>query len=286
MLCPIALGHSAPCSSLGPSTLCMPIKGGIHLLSGVHLKFQSLLAASRPLALLVPLHTSLLGLVHFFCIPLALTPKTLTTLPFPWGFDLIQLMVIPPPFYGGQSPFHGGSYGGPPFQHQVLSYLSSGSIDDHWRLFNFPGSLPLEVPTFIHSPSPPRPSHGGSPHVPASVASTLASTVPPLHPLTHENFLDSLVLDLTMSFWPSTLATTAPPVIPSAVQPHPPVLVPPPPASKASSEGCRLSPVPALLPPPLASMTFLKGVGIPPVTAPAPLSWLAEPFKIPPIAGS
>ncbi len=67
------------------------------------------------------------------------------------------------PFYGGQFSPPGGSYGGPPFQSQVLSYLSSGSTDDHWHLFNFPGGLPLVVPTFIHGPSPPRPSHGGSP---------------------------------------------------------------------------------------------------------------------------
>jgi hypothetical protein len=190
------------------------------------------------------------------------------------------------PFYGGQFPPHGGSYGGPPFQRQVLSYQASGSTDDHWRSFNFPGSLPLTVPTFIHIPSPLCPSHGGSPHAPASVVSMLASAAPPLGPLMHEDLLASLALELTMSFWPSSLAVTAPPVVPSTDQPHPPVPVPPPPASKASSEGGRIPPVPAPVPPPPAFATSSKGDGIPPVTAPAPLSCLAEPFKFPPIADS
>jgi hypothetical protein len=79
---PLALGSPAPYSPLGPLALRMPIKGGIHHLLEVLLKFEYLLAASQPLAPLVSFHINLLGL-HIFCIPLTVTLKTLITLPFP-----------------------------------------------------------------------------------------------------------------------------------------------------------------------------------------------------------
>ena len=106
-----ALGCPAPCSPLGPLALRMPIKGGIHLHLGVLLKFQSQLAASPPLALLLPLHIHLLGLC-IFCIPPALTPKALTTLPFPWGVALIQLVMVPFLSMGNNFLLLGGLMGG------------------------------------------------------------------------------------------------------------------------------------------------------------------------------
>jgi hypothetical protein len=144
-----------------------------------------------------------------------------------------------PSFFGGDPHFHGGSW----LQH--FSFPSSGSTANHWRTYNFPGGLPLLVPSFIHggiNPSPPCPSHGGSPHAPASVASTLASAAPPLHPLTHEDLSVSLALDLTMSFWPSSLVVVAPLVFPSANVAPPlapnPDISPPSPVEGAISAHC------------------------------------------------
>jgi hypothetical protein len=116
---------------------------------------------------------------------------------------------------GGTFPPPGGfpprSYGGSQYQRQQFSFLLSGSTVNHWRSYNFSGILTLAVPSIIHSPSPFCTPYGGSPHVPASVASTLASAAPPLHPLTHED-LSACILasDLTKSFWPPFLGAAAP----------------------------------------------------------------------------
>jgi hypothetical protein len=85
------------------------------------------------------------------------------------------------------------------------------------------------VPSVIHggvNPTPPRPSHGGSPHAPASVVSLLASAAPLLHPLMHEDLSASLALDLMMSVWPSSLVAVAPLVVPSANVAPPPAPYP------------------------------------------------------------
>ncbi len=120
-----------------------------------------------------------------------------------------------PSLFGGHPCFYGGSWS------QHFSFPSSGSTADHWHMYNFPGGIPLVVPSFIHGGvtlSPPRPSHGGSPHALASVAvaSTFASAAPPLHPLTHEDLSASSALDLMASFWPSSLVAVAPLVVTSA----------------------------------------------------------------------
>jgi hypothetical protein len=109
----------------------------------------------------------------------------------------------PPYSIGGcQYEGYGGPYGGPPrchggshFQHHAFNFPSSGSTADYWHTKNFPGGIPLAVPSFIHGPSPPRPSHGGSPHASASVAPTLALAPPPLCPLMHEDQSGSSALD-------------------------------------------------------------------------------------------
>jgi hypothetical protein len=106
------------------------------------------------------------------------------------------------------------------------------------------------VPSFIHGPSPPCPSHGGSPHACASVASMLTSAANALCPLMHEDRSGSSALDLTMSFWPSSSAAVVPPVVPSAVVPPaapvlPPVLVPAPPVIDLDSVGDSTLPIPA-----------------------------------------
>ncbi len=123
------------------------------------------------------------------------------------------------------------------------------------------------VLSFTRGPSPPRPSHGGSPHASASVAFTLALVAHPLCPLMHEDQLSSSALDLTMSFWPSLSAVVVPPVVPSAVVP---------PAAPV------LAPVPMPVPP----LVNVDPVGDNTLPVPAPVSiiCLAEPFKLPPIA--
>ncbi len=84
------------------------------------------------------------------------------------------------PFSGGkfqQKPcrFHGGSC----LQCHAFagrSLPSLGSTTNHWCSYNFPGSIPLAIPSFMHSLnlSPPCPHHGGFPHALASKASLFA----------------------------------------------------------------------------------------------------------------
>jgi hypothetical protein len=114
--------------------------------------------------------------------------------PQSWGYS------GPPSFFGGHSHFYGGSGS------RHFSFLSSGLTANHWLTYTFPGGISLTVPSYIHggvNPCPPCPSHGGFPHVPASVASLLISAAPLLRPLMHEDLSASLASDLTMSFWPS-----------------------------------------------------------------------------------
>ncbi len=135
------------------------------------------------------------------------------------------------------------------------------------------------VPTVIHggiNPSPPCPSHGGYPHAPASVVSLLASAAPPLHPLTHQDLSASSALDLTMSFWPSSLVAVAPLVVPSAneappLAPNPDANVSPPPA-----------PNPNVSPPSPVEGAILPAAAIAPVLLIHP----TKPFKLLPIADS
>jgi hypothetical protein len=90
-------------------------------------------------------------------------PKGFDGPPFPMGGRPYQTGGGTPPVFGGHFPAPGGSYGGPHLQPQVFSYPSFGSMADHWHLFNFPGGPSMAVPSFIHGPSPQRPSHGGLP---------------------------------------------------------------------------------------------------------------------------
>jgi hypothetical protein len=182
------------------------------------------------------------------CVP----PTSSPPCPDPDGFD------EPPSFMGAhQYQQYGGSYGGLPryhggpcSQHHAFSFPSSGSTANYRRTYNFPGGIPSAVPSFIHGPSPPHPSHGGSPHASAPVASMLASVANLLRPLTHEDWLGTSALDLTMSFWPSWSAAIVPPVVPSVVVPPatpvlPPVLVSAPPVVNVDSVGDSTLPVPA-----------------------------------------
>jgi hypothetical protein len=165
--------------------------------------------------------------------------------------------------YGGPLHYHGGSRS----QHQAFSFPSSGSTANYWRTYNFPGGIPSAISSFIHGPSSPCPSHGGSPHASATVASMLASAAHPLRPLMHEDRSGFSALDLTMTFWLSSSAAVVPPVVPSAVVPPAasvlsPVPVPAPPAGDVDSTGDSTLPVPAMVS----------------IICPA------EPFKFPPIA--
>jgi hypothetical protein len=143
-------------------------------------------------------------------------------------------------------------------------------MTDHWHCFNFPGGLPLHVPSIINGPDTPDPSHEGSPVASASVASTLPLAAPPLHPLMHEDLSSSSALDLTMSFWVPTSAVLAPPVVPPVVSPVGPPVVP-------------LPPVPA--PAPLVADVVQQAQAfIPSSLAPVSLLHPAKPFKLPAIA--
>jgi hypothetical protein len=164
--------------------------------------------------------------------------------------------------YVGPPSYHGGSCS----KYHAFSSPSSGSMADYWCTYNFPGGIPLAVPSFIHGPSPPRPFHGGSPHASASVVSTLALAAHLLRPLTHEDQSGSSVLDLTMSFWPSLSAAVVPPVVPSAVVPPAAPVIPP-------------VPVPV---PPVVDMDSV-GDSTLPVPAPVLIICSAELFKLPPI---
>jgi hypothetical protein len=168
------------------------------------------------------------------------------------------------PIYRGSPHFHGGVNS---HQRHVFSFPSSGLMTEHWHTYNFPGGIPPAVPSFIHGPRRSLPSHGGSPHVSASLASTLALAAPPLRPLRHEDLSGSSASELTMSFWPSLPAVAAPAVVspavaPSTVQALPPVAVSTPQVVEVDS---------------LESVVPL---------APAPLLMIcpAEPFKLPLIA--
>ncbi len=117
-----------------------------------------------------------------------------------------------------------------------LTHLMGGQtflLRDRWLTIGivliFLGGLPPHVPSVIHGPDTPDPSHGGSPLVSASVASTLPLAAPLLRPLMHEDLSDSSALDLTMSFWVPTSAGVAPPVVPQVVPPVGPPVVPLPP---------------------------------------------------------
>ncbi len=168
------------------------------------------------------------------------------------------------PFYGGSPHFHGGVT---PRQRHVFSFPSSCSTVDPWNTNNFPGWIPSAIPSFIHGPSWPLPSHGGSPHASASLASLLALAAPPLCPLTHEDLSGSSASELAMSFWPSLPAVAAPAVVPPVVAPPAvPVL---PPLAVSTPQVVEVDSPESFVPP-----------------APAPLSMilLAEPFQLPPIA--
>jgi hypothetical protein len=99
--------------------------------------------------------------------------------------------------YVGSSPVYGRFP-------QEFTFPSTQSTADQWRTFTFPGRLPSSIPAFIHGPGQTLPSHGGSPHAPASVASMLALAAPPLRPLSHEDLSGSSSSNLTMSFWPAS----------------------------------------------------------------------------------
>ena len=95
------------------------------------------------------------------------------------------------PGHVGSSPLYGGF---PPH----FSFASTPSTADQWRAVALPGQPPA-IPAFIHGPIRTfpsdggfvRPSDGGFPHAPASVASSLASAAPSLRPLSHENLSGS-----------------------------------------------------------------------------------------------
>ena len=123
----------------------------------------------------------------------------------------------------GSSP----PYGGLP---QKFSFASTPSTADQWRSVAFPGGLPPSVPAFIHGLDRTFPSDayhytsdGGSPHAPASLASTLASAAPSLRPLSHADMSGSFSSDLTMSAWPPPPVGVSPEV---AVDVSPGVAVP------------------------------------------------------------
>ncbi len=120
-------------------------------------------------------------------------------------------------------------------------------------MYKFPEGILSAVPSFIHggiNPSPPGPSHEGSPHAPASVASTLTSAAPLLRLLMHEDLIAS------------SAVAVAPLVVPSANVASPPA--------------------PSLN----VSISTSVGGAILPVAAIALVSIIrpAEPFKLPPIA--
>jgi hypothetical protein len=196
-----------------------------------------------------------------------LCPALLVLIPLVW-------MILLYSMGGRQYQPYSGSYGGPPCyhggscsQHHTFSFPSSGLTANYWRTYKFPGGNPSAAPSFIHGLSPPHPSHGGPPHVSASVASTLAPAAHLLRPLMHEDWSGSSALDLLMSFWPSLSAVIVPPVVPSAVVPPvapvlPPVPVPAPPVINVDSVG---------------DSTLL-------VPAPVLIICPSEPFKLPPIA--
>ena len=193
--------------------------------------------------------------------------------------------------YVGSSPVYGGLL-------QEFTFASTQSTVDQLRTFTFLGGLPSSIPAFIHGPGRTLPSHGGSPHAPASVASTLALAAPPLRPLSPEDLSGSSSSNLTMSFWPAT-----PVVAPPGVAVPTPGLVPGSPQAAAAPEVAVHSTglFPGVSPPaPMVAATVLTVpvlVVTPPVgvdaTLPARLAALApspipmlhpvEPFKLPPI---
>jgi hypothetical protein len=249
-----------PCS-LSSQEPAWPLAGGIPLHSGFVLL---LLASGFPLPCpQLPLRRVSLTskfLVFRLCSALlVLIPMVWMSLHLLWGAANINIMVIP---MGGL--------------HVIMGGLASSITPSAFLLLvqrpitgvhNFPGGIPLVVPSFIHGPSPPRPLHGESPHASASVASMLASTAHPLRPLVHEDNTGSSALDLMMSFWLSLSAAAVPPVVPSAVvPPAAPVLLP--------------VPMPV---PPVINVDSVGDSTIP-VPAPVLIICLAEPFKLPPIA--
>ena len=172
-------------------------------------------------------------MVGFRPIPLVARIPPVAPPQDPDGIDAPLLLMGGRVFHGhvGSSPI----YGGIP---QQFSFASTPSTAEQWHAVAFlgiHGGLPPAVPTFIHGPVQTfpsdggfvRPSDGGFPHAPASVASTLALAAPPLRPLSHENLSGFASSDLTMSAWPSTpvgaspgVATVAPGVtVPVATVP-------------------------------------------------------------------
>ena len=148
--------------------------------------------------------------------------------------------------------------------------------------FQFSWGLPPHVPLVIPSLGKPAPSHWRSSHAPASVASMLALTAPPLCPLVHEDLSSSSDLDLTMSFWPSTSAAGAPPVVPP--------VFPPPPTSAAGAPPV-VPPVvhrpPVVAPaPPVTNVDRQAPANNPPSPALVSMIFPTKPFKLPPIADS
>ena len=229
--------------------------------------------------------------------------------PDPYGLD------APPPLMGGRvfqghigpSPIYGGSP-------QVYSFASAPSTADQWRAFAFPGGLPSTVPAFIHCHCRTFPSDGGFPEAPASVASTLAPTAPPLRPLSHEDLSGSSSSDLTMSAWPPTsvddspgvavpvpgfspgvpLASAASPItVPGAAIPTPgfdPGAAVPvsglAPSARPSALLAGLSrakvPAPSLAQGGLDDESMV--INVAPSPAPIPVLRQVEPFKLPPVA--
>ena len=110
----------------------------------------------------------------------------------------------------------------------------------------------------------------------------LALTAPPLCPLVHEDLSSSSDLDLTMSFWPSTSAAGAPPVVPP--------VFPPPPTSAAGAPLVVPTVVhrpPVVAPaPPVANVDRQAPANNPPSPALVSMICPTKPFKLPPIADS
>jgi hypothetical protein len=98
-------------------------------------------------------------------------------------------------------PSHGGSHE----SGSGRDFASSASTAKQWHSFTLPGAIPDSVPSFVFGESHPHPfSLVRHPHAQASVALTLVSAASPLRPFAHED--SSSAFDLTMSFWPSSLA--------------------------------------------------------------------------------
>ncbi len=249
------MSPSLACCGMDPPSLGIPSWAGASAPVGA---LPAVVAVARPPPAILPNH-----------LPCML-PQSGPSCPDPNGLDEPPSPMGGPQFwgYGGSPSFFGGHprfNGGSRLRH--CSFPSSGSTTNHLHTYTFPGGITVVVPSFIHSginSCPLCPSHGGSPHAPASVVSLLASAAPLLCPLMHEDLSASSALDLMMSFWPSSLVAVAPLVVLSAN-----VALPP-------------APLPNVCPPSPVEGAILPAVAIAPVLLICP----AKPFKLPPIADS